>query len=139
MNKTNGFTLIELMIVVAVIGVLAMVAIPSYEDYVIQSRRADAKTALLQIQLTQEKWRANNTSYGTLAQLATIEAGIGTTADGHYTLSVAAAANTYTATATAAGTQATKDTKCANFSIDESDNQTVSGSYSGTPEKCWDK
>ncbi|MCL4316407.1 MAG: prepilin-type N-terminal cleavage/methylation domain-containing protein [Gammaproteobacteria bacterium] len=62
-----GFTLIELMIVVAIVGLLAAIAYPSYMDSVRKGRRAEAITALYQIQLAQEKWRANNSTYtGTL-------------------------------------------------------------------------
>lgn len=62
-----GFTLIELMIVVAIVGLLAAIAYPSYQDSVRKGRRAEAITALYGIQLAQEKWRANNTAYtGTL-------------------------------------------------------------------------
>lgn len=63
MKRLTGFTLIELMIVVAVMGIIAAIAYPSYTDSVRKSRRADAMQALLKLQLDQEKWRANHTSY----------------------------------------------------------------------------
>lgn len=71
MKKINvkGFTLIELMIVVVVIAVLAAIAIPAYQNYVERARRADAKSAILAVQLAQEKYRANNPTYGTLVQI----------------------------------------------------------------------
>jgi prepilin-type N-terminal cleavage/methylation domain len=59
----KGFTLIELMIVIAVIGILAAIAWPNYTSYLIKSRRAAAQSDMLQIQLALEKWRANNNSY----------------------------------------------------------------------------
>ncbi|QLG87330.1 prepilin-type N-terminal cleavage/methylation domain-containing protein [Chitinibacter bivalviorum] len=62
-HKHQGFTLIELMVVVAIIGILAAIAIPSYQDYVRKSRRTDATTKLAQIQQQMEKFRANNTCY----------------------------------------------------------------------------
>jgi type IV pilus assembly protein PilE len=62
-SKGKGFTLIELMIVVAVIAILASIAYPSYQNYVRQARRADAQEALMRIQLEQEKWRVNRTTY----------------------------------------------------------------------------
>ncbi|MTW23110.1 prepilin-type N-terminal cleavage/methylation domain-containing protein [Allochromatium palmeri] len=65
----QGFTLIELLIVVAIIAILAAIAYPSYLDSVHKSRRSDAMAALSTAQLAQEKWRANNTTYGTLANI----------------------------------------------------------------------
>jgi len=63
--NNKGFTLIELMIVVAVIGILAGIAYPSYQDYILRAKRGDAKAALLNMQLSQEKYRANCVQYAT--------------------------------------------------------------------------
>ncbi len=64
-----GFTLVELMITVAIIGLLAAIAYPAYTDSVRKGRRAQAITDLYSIQLAEEKWRANNATYGTLTQV----------------------------------------------------------------------
>ncbi len=60
-----GFTLMELMIVLAIVGILAALAYPSYRDSVRKGNRAEAITALHAISLAQEKWRANNATYAT--------------------------------------------------------------------------
>lgn len=105
---TAGFTLIELMIVMAILAVLAAVAFPAYDGQVRKSRRADAITRISQIQQAQERWRANNSSYGTLANIGVPA----TTAGGYYTVSVSSeSASSYEANAQASGAQ-TRDTTC---------------------------
>lgn len=62
-HPSRGFTLIELMIVVAVIAILAAIAMPAYTDYVRRARRSDAIQELLRLQQAQEKWRAGHSTY----------------------------------------------------------------------------
>ena len=64
--NTKGFTLIELMIVIAIIGLLAAIAYPSYRDSVLRSHRSEATIALTDIQLRQERLRANCRFYGAM-------------------------------------------------------------------------
>ena len=105
--KTRGFTLIELLVVLAIVGILAAIAIPSFTEQVAKSRRAEAMRGLGDIQLRQERWRANNTSYGTYANL-------GSPAVDNYTLTITGITATgYTVTATRAGKQA--GDRCGNF------------------------
>jgi len=104
--RKKGFTLIELMIVLGIVAILVTLAAPSFLDAVRKSRRADAMDAILNIHLLQERWRVNNTTYGSLADL-----GIATSpmpsADGHYNLTIGnTGATTYTITADALGGQA---------------------------------
>jgi len=62
-KKQPGFTLIELMIVVAVIAILAGLAIPAYQNYVMRAKRSDGLTSLAELQLLQEKFRGSCPAY----------------------------------------------------------------------------
>ena len=124
--SVRGFTLIELMITVAVIAILATIAYPSFTQYMRQARRAEAKSLLQEIQLLQEKWRANNSTYGSLANL-----GWSKTLP-HYTIAISnTTGSTYTITATASGDQANDvkgSTSCKTLTLTQS---------TKTPAACW--
>ena len=147
----QGFTLIELMIVVAVIGVLALIALPSFMDSVRKGRRAEALAALTQVQQAQERWRANHGSYADNDKLSTAAPdGLGiaeTTAEGNYTLAlsnVSASGYTASATATSDGKQQ-GDTGCrkmvlrlagGNFFYSSTD---ASDQDSTAAARCWSR
>ncbi len=116
-GKHAGFTLIELMIVIAVIGILAAIAYPNYSEYVLRSRRSDAQAALMELRLAQEKFRANNTTYGNAAALGYPR----NSNEGFYSITVTANNGAgFTGTATAQGRQA-DDAACgaANFVVNQ--------------------
>ncbi|MBE0469478.1 MAG: type IV pilin protein [Methyloprofundus sp.] len=130
MNKiqNKGFTLIELMIVVAVIGILASIAYPSYQEYVLRAKRADGKAAILSAQLAQEKYRANNTTYLAVASTAS--------SDGYYNYVVSdVSASNYTITATPTFTDAT----CGNLVLTVAAGVESKSASSGTKAECWNK
>ncbi|MBF0219989.1 MAG: prepilin-type N-terminal cleavage/methylation domain-containing protein [Gammaproteobacteria bacterium] len=144
MNKQHksGFTLVELMVVIAIAGILAAVAIPSYNSYITKSRRADAHATLMDLQAKQEKYRANNPTYAGTAQMAA--AGIAaTSADGYYAVTVSGVntAVSYEGRATALGSQLANDTDCRILIVNQNGDKWSINSASGvattTNTPCW--
>ncbi len=113
-SSAQGFTLIELMVVVAILGILSSIAFPAYQEYVKKGRRADAMQALSRVMQEQERHRSNNATYaGDLATLGLT----GTSNDGYYNLALSGATGSgYTITATATGVQLS-DTTCGTMGV----------------------
>lgn len=132
----RGFTLVELLITVAVAGVLAAIAYPSFTQYLTKSRRAEAVNGLTQIQQAQERWRTNNPSYnGTLSAIFSPAS----TNPYNFALS-GVTANGFTATATPKnpGSQA-GDAQCTTMSIVVTNgNATYSATGTGAA-RCWNR
>lgn len=116
MNQPRGFTLVEVMIVVAIIGILAAIAYPSYDEYVKRGHRTEGQALLSDAAARQERYFAQNNSYQTditkLGIRSSTTSGV-TSETGKYTLAVATVANDggYTLTAT----QQFNDNKCGNL------------------------
>ena len=134
-SSQRGFTLTELMIVVAIVIILGVVAVPNYNRQVLRTHRTDAKAALLRIAAEQEKFFLQNNTYGDIDDL-----GNPTTDNGWYTLAIPDAdANTFTATATAAaGGPQVNDTLCVTFSLDAAGRRgAVDDANADTTDDCW--
>jgi type IV pilus assembly protein PilE len=137
-KRSFGFTLIELMITVAIIGILAAIAVPAYSKYVIQGKRSDAKAALLSAQLAQEKYRANNTTYATTLAAAGIAA---TSPGGYYTIDLSGTPTASAYKITAAPKTPFADSDCGTFAVNK-DGKTTSDTGQTTAAKvteCWEK
>ena len=124
MRRQNeaGVTLIELMVVVAIVGILASIAVPSYRAYVLRTNRTDAVRGLtLNAQIMQRCYSQNFTF--NLAACTTPLALV--SANGNYNLAIGNLTNnTYTLTATPQGSQVA-DTTCATFTLDQTGRQTA--------------
>lgn len=127
--KQSGITLLELMVVVAVVAILAAVAYPSFTDGLRKSRRAEAIKGLLTMQLKQEEYRISNPGYVSPASFAADTTLLGSPASDYYDFAVSAASQTtYSLKATPKGAQS-GDINCAILGIDKGDTK--------TPSDCW--
>lgn len=133
----RGFTLIELMVVVAVVAILAAVAYPSYQDSIRKSRRAQAKADLVEYAALAERFRTVNNTYltagATTFTLPSAKSPREATAPTHYTLALSAQTdNAFTITATAQGDQV--NDRCGNLSLDQAGRKTPAA---GALADCW--
>lgn len=131
----HGFSLIELMIVVAVIAVLTAIATNSYIKYAQQSRRSDAYAALSQDQGILERCYALTFNYSNVPAATNGCPNLpGTSPSGYYTVTLASTSSTYTITASpvTGGPQAS-DTTCASFTVSNTGTKTPSP----TTSTCW--
>lgn len=140
-NRHSGFTLIELMIVVAIIAVLAAIAYPSYQNHVIKTRRAAAAACAMEGAQFMERFYTTNMRYNTdrggnaVALPAMQCAG---DISQHYTVQLAGGttATAYSIQAVPQGQQASKDTKCGTLSINQAGAKSV-GNTGTDPAECW--
>ena len=128
----KGFTLIEVMIVVAIIGILASLVYPSYTDFVVRSNRAEAPQQLVRLANLQEQLFVDSRFYtNDLSKLGVSNTTTLETESKNYIISSVVNGSTFTLKATAQGVQATRDAACKEITLTETGAK--------APALCWEK
>ena len=135
-RSTAGFSLIELMIVVVVVGIMFSIALPAYQNSMLKGRRSDAKSALLDSANRQERLLLDRSTYTTDMTDLGFAANPMISGDGNYSIAAAACGggitSCYVLTATArAGQAQAKDSRCQTFTLDST------GAKTAPNTDCW--
>ena len=134
----RGFTLIEVMITIAVVAILASVALPSYRGYVVRTQRAAATACLAEMAQFMERVYVSNLRYDQNNGAATAlpAADCSNRINGNYALSIGAVGErTFSLNATPQGAQASSDSACGTVSVNQAGTRSVSGT--DTVAHCW--
>lgn len=134
-RHSRGFSLIELMVVVVILGALAAIALPSYQNSVVNSRRGTAAACLTELSQFMERYYTTNLSY---ANAVLPQTACRNDLAQFYTFAFVAApdATTYSIRATAIGAQAARDNRCGNLTVNQIGTRTLSVA-GATPAQCW--
>lgn len=129
-HQQNGFTLIELMIVVVVLGIIVAIAYPAYQGMIQQSRQSDAKSVLMETAHRLERCYTESNTYEGCVELNDISS-----EQGYYDVGGTINATTFTLEATpAAGSPQQNDDACTKFIIKHTGQQTAEGTDA---DHCW--
>jgi type IV pilus assembly protein PilE len=140
-RQQGGFTLIELMITVAVVGILAALAYPSYTSYIARTKRSAAESFMQTVGSRQEQVMLNARSYfsvpaGTAAEWTAVSMTVPAEVASNYTVTVVSSASpSYTVTASPTGAQAANDAKCGILNLTNTGVKSISGTSSVS--ECW--
>ncbi|MEX0731795.1 MAG: type IV pilin protein [Aquisalimonadaceae bacterium] len=130
----QGFTLIELMVVVAILGIIAVIGYPSYLQYTERARRTDATTTLLTAAQRLERCYTKTMAYDHADCNGVVNAA---SAEGYYSVSVTSTAATFVVEATPTGVQA-NDATCSELSINHlGQQQSIDSDGADSSDSCW--
>jgi type IV pilus assembly protein PilE len=134
---SRGMTLLELLIVIAIVGIIAAVALPSFNDQVVKARRSDARNTLFDWQLRQAQQFANTASYASISTIIGSGSDTIDSTEGYYEVTVfSQSASAYQIRATPkSGTSQAEDSECASYFCVNQDGVDLSGSCA--PRACW--
>jgi len=127
--KNVGFTLIEVMITVVIVGILASIAYPNYTQFVAKGARADGLAGVMHVANLQEQYYLDHRSFATDMKKLGLNQDPWVVENNYYEVDTTLSGDNYTVTATAVGVQATRDAACATISL------TSTGTKS--PTECW--
>jgi type IV pilus assembly protein PilE len=131
-NRDRGFTLIELMIVVAIVGILSAIAVPAYTSYIQRGHRSSAKTVLLEAAQFMERQRSSNFTYASVTLPSTLAVSP-REGDKRYDITLVSNATSFTLTATPSGWV---DSVCGDLTLN---NLGVKGQSLGDAATCWNR
>ena len=131
-KKFDGFTLVELLITVAIVAILASVAFPAYTDFVTRSNRTEAQRELLRIANLQEQFYIDSRGYTSDMKKLGLGADPFITENGYYSIDAALANGGFVLTATALEPQKSNDSNCLTLSVSETGQKLPANN-------CWEK
>jgi type IV pilus assembly protein PilE len=133
LHLSRGVTLLELMVVVAIIGVLAAIAVPTYMGYTTRTYRASARACMSEAAQFMERFYTTNLTYEGADALLNLGCELESGMPAHYTITAGApegpapGQRTFTVVATPVGVQATRDTACGTLTLNEVGARTATG------------